>query len=169
MSRLKKGIYKNREEPFKEGEQGLFGLAQWQAREDAICREVSCYNPLGEELGSGEMSVADIERISSELEVGECFVIAHSAFSSFRFLEQQESSVQKGESVLSIDAPGTEYVVEQCQFVLVKGSVYFVDRYETYLLQGNVMCVEWNGQEMLCNILSKEGAKKLIMTAALVG
>jgi hypothetical protein len=122
----------------------LFGLREGQSRgESTIVHNCGWFNQTGEKLGSGNLAAQDFKRLAAELRTGEVFVILASG-ATFAIRNQ---------------APSTEYVIEKCVLVVVKGHIYYVDRFKSFK---GVSKTEV-GRAFWCEVLAPDEVKTVIV------
>ena len=109
MSRLTVGMYGDgRNEPFSK----LFGIRTGQSG-SSLAHNAGWYNRAGERLGIGSLSADDMERISSELEEDELFIV----------LPERHVEIFNW-------FPGVDFVVEHCGFIISPGQIWGVYRFD---------------------------------------
>jgi len=153
-AQLSKGLYMRESNPTST----LFGLCCGQTRDKdgQIVFKGWWYNKDGERLGWGDLSIDDFERIKSELNDGEFFIVLKDNDRRWNL------AIKKSQDELDIEAPGIDYVAENCRFVITSGQSYIIeesgedlgtqDTYTHYSKKENIESV----------ILSKKGVKDLI-------
>ena len=109
MSRLTVGMYGDgRNEPPSK----LFGICTGQSGA-SLAHNAGWYNRAGERLGIGSLSADHMERISSELEEDELFIVLPERHVDyFNWL------------------PGVDFVAEHCGFIIAPGQIYGVYRFD---------------------------------------
>src|ERR1700686_2213735 len=110
MPQLTKGMYGDQ---FKR-ESRLFGIACGQMRAAELVHNGGWYNKDGEKLGWGDLSLSDMDRIASELEEGELFVILGEQDSFWSFV------YARGLPNIGLEetAPGKAYVADKARFIV---------------------------------------------------
>jgi hypothetical protein len=129
MAQLTKGMYGDEFGPTS----NLFGLycGQMRGGPTKLTHNSGWYNRRGEKLGWGDMSKEDFRRISRDLEDGELFIIISEQDSFWRFVTRPGIIGRMAKVRSNIDAPGVKYVVEHAMFIIAKGQLYYVDRYNS--------------------------------------
>jgi hypothetical protein len=98
---------------------GRFGLScgQIRANREKITHFSGWFNHYGENLGCGDMSSADFNRIAAEIEGDEMFILLSHADSTWKM---------RHHTTLHPRAPGIDYVAEHCNYFIVTGQVCIV-------------------------------------------
>lgn len=107
----------------------LFGLYCGQMRGNDFVHNGGWYNTQGEKLGWGDLSPADIQRIMSELQEGEFFIVLGETDSFWQFVEKPGIIGSMSQTKPEVNAPGVDYVLEHCMFVLAPGKFYYIDHH----------------------------------------
>ena len=152
--RLTKGMYGREFKPESE----LFGIRCGQIRARTIVHNGGWYNQRGEKLGWGDLSPEDFQRISDGLENGELFIVLYESDSFWSFVTKPVIIGSRTTVRPDVEAPGVEYVVEKCGYVIAKNRLYYVDRYES----SREETFEWYGVQFTA--LKREAAKALIVS-----
>jgi len=126
MSRLIKGMFGSEFDPAKDT---LFGLRCGQMRGREICHNAGWYNTAGEKLGWGDLHSDDFQRISSELEDGELFIVLGESDSFWEFVTRPGLIGSMSAVKPDVQAPGVEYVAEKCYVIIAPEQVFYVSRY----------------------------------------
>jgi len=104
-----------------------FNLRCGQMRWNDLVHNGGWYNKKGEKLGWGDISADDLIHLSNTLPEWEEFYILPEGASYYKFVEAIE---KKNDPILTIDAPGMEYVNENCRWVISRGTIILeVDDY----------------------------------------
>lgn len=153
MAQLTKGMYGHEFNPTGE----MFGLRCGQMRggDTRMTRNSGWYNKAGEKLGFGDLSAKDFQRIASELEDGELFVILGEQDSFWNFVGSM------AETKPMVEAPGVDYVAEHAIYVIARNQLYRVDHWG--YLKENTM--EWRGLQF--KLLKQETVKALMIAGVL--
>jgi hypothetical protein len=155
MAQLTKGMYGSQ---FVNAS-SLFGLRCGQMRgRDRIGHNSGWYNEAGEKLGWGDLSVADIRRISREIEPGELFIILGEQDSFWNFVTHYGAIGSMCRTKPEAESPGVEYVAEKCCLIVAKDRVCFVDRYSAPREGATVVL----GNGLRCEVLTAAAARALI-------
>jgi len=136
---------------------GLFGLFCGQMHpmlHTRMAKNSGWYNRLGERLGWGDLSTTNFQQISKD---DELFIILGEQDSFWNLATKRGIISAQAVAKPDVKAPGVEYVADHCRFVIAKGCVYIVERFEG--LHGEAVKVR-NGVTL--QVLSREEAKKLI-------
>jgi len=90
-----------------------FGLTADQRRLGSIQNNAGWFNIRGEKVGTGDLSMADLERISLEILGGEFFVVL-SEFDAFWGMPPG----------MSTSMPGLDYVLTNCSWIAISGFIF---------------------------------------------
>lgn len=107
-SRLTKSMYGWDPDPKK----NLFGLTNNQVRVDGAINNAGWFNEQGERLGCGDLSLADMHRISVSLVPGEIFHVL-----------TESNAVWDLPSDLERNAPGLDYVMQNSAWILAHNKI----------------------------------------------
>ncbi|MDP1689645.1 MAG: hypothetical protein Q8L52_00330 [bacterium] len=125
--RLTKGVYGHQ---FNRAN-NLFGIRCGQIRSHEFVHNGGWYNQQGEKLGWGDLTAADLQRISRELQDGELFVILPESASFWKFVEKESAGPIGSMCATTSDeqAPGIDYVAAECSYIIARGTIHIVSRY----------------------------------------
>ena len=124
MAQLTKGMYQ-----IGPRKPAVFGLTDGQTRRRDMVHNGGWYNRAGEKLGWGDLSPKDFQRISKELEGGELFIVLRETDSFWNFVVYNPGTT--GGACVTEEAekaPGVEYMIDHCAFIIERGELYYVDR-----------------------------------------
>lgn len=158
IAQLTKGMYGHEFHPTGD----LFGLrcGQMCGSSTRMAKNAGWYNKSGEKLGFGDLSAADFQRISSELENGELFIVLSEQNSFWNFVTRPGIIGAQAETKPDVEAPGMEYVAEHCRYILAKGSAYAIVDFDD--LRKEAVEVR-NG--VAFHVLLREEAKQLVASS----
>ena len=127
MAQLTKGMYGHEFHSTSD----LFGLRCGQMRggDAKMTHNSGWYNKSGEKLGFGDLSTKDFQRISSELEDGELFIILGESDSFWNFVTRPGLIGSMAQTKPTVEAPGVDYVAEHAMYVIARNQLYRIDRY----------------------------------------
>lgn len=161
MGQLTKGMYGHEFRPTA----NLFGLRCGQGRggDTKIGHNNGWYNRAGEKLGWGDLSAEDLQRISSELEDGELFIVLSEQDSFWNFVTHVGIVGSACATKPEVEAPGVEFVATRCRYIVAQHQIYFVDD-EDYL--------PWRRKDHVVGgvpikVLTRDEAKQFIATGTL--
>lgn len=120
---LTKGMYGSE---FNKSPIPYYNLRCGQMRTNDLVHNGGWYNNKGEKLGWGDLSSDDLIHLSNTLLEGEVFYILPEGASYWKFVETYE---KKSEPLLTMEAPGIEYVQQNCRWVIWSGTIIEVDDY----------------------------------------
>lgn len=93
---------------------------------DDLIHNGGWYNSKGEKLGWGDLSLAKIRTIISNLNKGEVFVVLPETASYWDFIEYKDSKMYlKAEE----NNPGQEYISSNCSYIFTKDGIFFRPKY----------------------------------------
>lgn len=107
-----------------------FGLHEGQCGDDSAAHNGGWYNDKGEKLGWGDLSYAQLQRISQEIPEGETFYVLPESASFWKFVDKIGPIGALCTTKPDINAPGIEYVQAECRWVIRRGNVTKVDDYD---------------------------------------
>ncbi|MEK7595986.1 MAG: hypothetical protein AAB564_00320 [Patescibacteria group bacterium] len=141
----------------------LFGLRCGQMRggDTKMTHNSGWYNKSGEKLGFGDLSTKDFQRISSELENGELFIILGELDSFWNFVIRPSLIGSMARTKPTVEASGVDYVAEHARYVIARNQLYRIDRYG----DSKEEISEWRGLQFK---VLKPAAVKLLMTAGVL-
>lgn len=154
MVQLTKGMY-GHEFHYSKGD--LFGLRCGQMRGDdaKMTHNSGWYNKSGEKIGFGDLSTKDFQRISSELDDGELFIILGESYSFWNFVTRPGLIGNMAQTKPTVEAPGVDYVAEHAMYVIARNQLYLIFkdlREETS---------EWQGLQF--KVLKHDAVKSLMV------
>ena len=152
--RLTKGMYNYNSKPVSH----LFGLCDGQNhnRANSIMRNAGWYNKQGEKLNnSGDLSKADFLRIFKELRSDELFITLFEMDATLKFIMRKGVIDRVSGKKLKKEAPGVDYVAENCYYIIAKRQLYIVDRYKIFGKNHSRFGLEFK-------VLTSDTAKQLI-------
>ncbi len=130
----------------------LFGIRCGQMRGGELVHNGGWYNRLGEKLGWGDLSIEDMQRIASQLEEGELFIILGERDSYWDIHEE------KGDQKKDEHAPGVEYVTKKCRYIIAPKQLYAADEFgnvtEPVKRQLDGMEFTWLPREMVNRLIA---------------
>lgn len=133
MVALTKGMYTkvwNRESNTYTGSKA-FGLSDGQCGNDEAAHNGGWYNQKGEKLGWGDLSYAQLLRISQEIAEGEVFYVLPEGASHWDFVRWSKDRNDMSYTIApDAQAPGIEYVQAKCKWVIKRGSITRVSDYQ---------------------------------------
>lgn len=153
--RLVKGMYNYGSKPASH----LFGLSDGQLhnRANRIMKNAGWYNKQGEKLNnSGDLSKVDFLRISRKLMSDELFITLFETDATLNFIRRKIVDRMSGKE-LKIEAPGVDYVAENCYYIIAKRQFYIVDRYRIFKK------IHWH-LGLKFKVLTQVAAKQLIVS-----
>jgi hypothetical protein len=107
------------------GQRGRFGLSEDQMRAGRFVQNAGWFNQHGQRCGYGDLSVEDMQRIASELEDGEIFVVLSEYHWRTRlfsaFTDAERKAMGPGHCNM-----GFFYVADHCQYIIRKGEILAV-------------------------------------------
>lgn len=89
-----------------------FGFLNNQMRTDSLINNAGWFNIKGERLGSGDLSINDMQKISNEIDLDEAFVILTEANSGWNM-----------PSFLNESSAGFDYVIQNCSWMIARGKI----------------------------------------------
>jgi len=109
MSLLVKGVYGLETNPKKTP----FGLLNHQFRLDGLLNNAGWFNKYGEKLGYGDITIADLKKVSASIPKDELFIILPEFETSWSMPSSLDSS-----------APGLDYVTQNCSWCILSNTIY---------------------------------------------
>jgi hypothetical protein len=110
---------------------GLFGLRCGQMRNIGT-HNSGWYNRAGEKIGFGDLTVGDFERIASELEDNDMFIVLKEDDSFWNFVTKPGLVGSMASTSPDVQAPGVDYVAEHAQYAIVASEMYVIDKRSRY-------------------------------------
>ncbi|MES3005153.1 MAG: hypothetical protein V4690_03545 [Patescibacteria group bacterium] len=145
MPQLTKGVYGTE---FNATQNAPLGLRCGQMKAgNKITHNHGWYNKFGERLGFGDLSADDFQRIMTEIEGDELFITLGE--------EDSHHGLMSDHPELEYDAPGVDYIVQHCRYVVRRGQCLRVDE----VRPDNSLFLH-NGINF--TITSKEGVRKIL-------
>lgn len=108
MLKLSKGIYGIETNP----KNTPFGLLNYQIRHDGLVSSAGWFNGRGEKLGSGDLTIKDLGRISKTILRTELFLVLTESDARWDIPKDLDSS-----------QPGIDYVIDNCIWVIGTGKI----------------------------------------------
>ncbi|MBX4204947.1 MAG: hypothetical protein KW788_02010 [Candidatus Doudnabacteria bacterium] len=141
----------------------MYGLSCGQMRGDDMVHNGGWYNAAGEKLGWGDLSRQDFERISSEIEEGEIFVVLYEGDAFWKFVTHNPGIIgSMCKTRPDAEAPGVDYVAQKAAWIITRGKVFHVSDYSERL---GPETHRRNG--MAFELTNRSAANTLIRTTAL--
>ena len=134
----------------------LFGLSCGQMRSQDFVHNGGWYNRLGEKLGWGDLSPEDVQRISHEVADEELFIILYESDSFWNFVTRPGIIGSMSAVKPDVEAPGVDYVVEKCCFIIARDRLFYVDPFDG-LKEKSI-----TRSGLSFEVLTREAAKQLI-------
>ena len=112
--KLTKGIFSQQFDKTKTP----FGLVNDQRRTDSIINSAVWFNIAGERLGSGDLSLKDMEKISSKIEPGEAFIVVGEGDAIWEIPDEANN-----------DAPGFDFLAKKMLWSITNQGIIRVRDY----------------------------------------